>query len=363
MRPGSLFEGYHIWVIAPSVESDDPNINYYYDFDQSIQEYTKVFEELSLSWTWQIIRLDNYQKIIEEIKGDAQLRKVLVLNLCDGDEVNQAPGISVIRELELHRLNYTGSKEFFYEVTTSKIPMKKVFDDSKINTPIWEVLAEDGSSIPGIFERLGSPIIIKPSVSGGSMGVGITNVVETEVDCKKVLDKIKEGYRGWNLLIDGIIAERFIPGREFTTLIVGSYTNPSELIYYSPIERVFNKTLPATEQFLSFDRLWETYDEESSLGENEYLFQYHPPEKNLNEQIKKLSIDSYIALRGTGYTRIDIRMDSNDKTMYVLEANAQCGLSEDENYTSIGAILRVNNKKFSELISEIMNEAIIRKAS
>ncbi len=363
MRPDKLYKGYHIWVLAPSIVSEDANINYYYDFEQSKKEYTQVFEELQLDWTWQDIRLDNYKSIIQYIKSDSIQRKILIINLCDGDEVNQAPGISIIRELDYQQLFYTGSKEYFYKITTSKIPMKKIFDQNKIATPEWEEIENDGSNIEGIFNRLGTPIIIKPAVSGGSMGLGTMNVVETELDCHLVVDRIKEGYRGWNLMVDGIIAERFIPGREFTTLLVGTYNHPHEIIYYSPIERVFNKSLPIKEQFLSFDRLWETYDEESSLGEDQFLYNYYPPESDLDQAIKKLSIETYIALKGTGYTRIDIRMDNKDGKLYVLEANAQCGLSDDENYTSIGAILRVNKKSFTELIVEIMNEAIIRQAS
>ena len=46
--------------------------------------------------------------------------------------------------------------------------------------------------------------------------------------------------------------------------------------------------------------------------------------------------------------------------LYVLEVNAQCGISEDEDYTSIGAILRVNGTSFKELILEILQDAFIR---
>ncbi|MCC6815291.1 MAG: hypothetical protein IT267_02645 [Saprospiraceae bacterium] len=362
MKPGKLFEGYYGYVLAPSIVSEDANINYYYDFAQSIKEYSKVFSELELEWTWKEVLLTNYQTIIQEIKKDSLTRKIIVINLCDGDEVNQAPGISVLRELEKQGLCYTGSKEYFYSITTSKIPMKKVFDQHNISTPEWEVVRADGSSIKGIFERLGSPIILKPAVSGGSMGLGTINVVETEAECIQVINKINEGYRGWNLMVDGVFAERYIPGREFTTLLVGSYSQPNNMIYYSSIERVFNKSLPITEQFLSFDRLWETYEEESSLGDDQFLYNYNPPESELDQIIKKLSIETFLSLKGTGYTRIDIRMDEQTGKLFVLEANAQCGLSEDENYTSIGAILRVNNKSFTELISEIMNDAIIRNS-
>ena len=44
--------------------------------------------------------------------------------------------------------------------------------------------------------------------------------------------------------------------------------------------------------------------------------------------------------------------------MYVLEVNAQCGLSADENYTSIGAILRFAQASFTDLIQEIMQRTL-----
>jgi D-alanine-D-alanine ligase len=47
--------------------------------------------------------------------------------------------------------------------------------------------------------------------------------------------------------------------------------------------------------------------------------------------------------------------------MYVLEVNAQCGISEDEDFTSIGAILRVSNTSFTNLIASILEETITRK--
>ena len=54
-------------------------------------------------------------------------------------------------------------------------------------------------------------------------------------------------------------------------------------------------------------------------------------------------------------------MDRHTQKMYVLEVNAQCGISEDENFTSIGAILRVSNISFTDLIVSILEETIYRK--
>ena len=55
-----------VWVLAPSINNPDPNLAYYYDFSQSIEEYTKVFGELSIAWQWQPVTLEDYKKIYNE---------------------------------------------------------------------------------------------------------------------------------------------------------------------------------------------------------------------------------------------------------------------------------------------------------
>ncbi|MBL7731205.1 MAG: hypothetical protein JNM88_08515, partial [Chitinophagaceae bacterium] len=172
-----LFEPYTVWVLAPHLESDDPNLSYYYDFSQSIAEYTRVFEELKADWKWQPVTISNYKDIVRSIAEGKTGKTPLVLNLCDGDEVNGTPGVSVIHELEKYGLIYTGSDDHFYTITTSKIPMKKAFDKAGVATANWRVITEKKGSVKGICKRVGTPIIIKPAVSGGSMGVSVKNVV------------------------------------------------------------------------------------------------------------------------------------------------------------------------------------------
>jgi len=351
------FSSYKVWVLAPYLHTDDPNIQYYYDFTEGIKEYTRVFDELQCEWQWQPVTINDYQSIITGIKNSANGKQPLVINLCDGDEVNGTPGLSVIDELIRQQLVHTGSDPYFYDITTSKIPMKQAFDRAGVPTPAWEVLEAEGRNIRGLFERLGSPVIVKPAVSGGSMGITINNVVSSEDECRQQLQKMKGGYHGWELAAGGVLAEQFIKGREFTTLIVGSGEN---LICYPPVERVFHKDLPETEQFLSFDRLWETYEEESPVEGNHFLYNYFEPEKELFPVLQQLSEEAYRAVGGTGYGRLDIRLEKSSGKMYVLEVNAQCGLSEDENFTSIGAILRIAGKSFTHLTCEIMEDALSR---
>ena len=352
-----------VWVLAPSLTTSDDHIDYYYDFSQCIAEYTKVFDELQINWQWQPVTIFDYQEVIEKmlVEKTSGIHFPVILNLCDGDEINGTPGISVVKYLDEKGLIYTGADAYFYQATTSKIPMKKAFDDAGVNTAAWEAIHHKEQSLEGIFERLGSPIIIKPAISGGSMGVGIKNVVSDEAALKEQVQQMFDGYRGWNLAADGIIAETFITGPEFTTLIVGSATDPINCKVYTPVERIFHHSLSDQEKFLSFDRLWEIYEEETPMPESADFYQYALPDPALQSAIQQISLDAYIAVKGTGYTRVDIRMDKLTGKLYILEVNAQCGLSEDENYTSIGAILRLSGVSFKELVVAIINDAFRRK--
>src|SRR5688500_2431393 len=119
-----------VWVLAPLLETNDPEIDYYYDFSQCIAEYEKAFAKLGIEWKWQPVTINNFPEVIELIATEktAGHKTPVVFNLCDGDEINGTPGISVVRMLEEKDLIYTGADEYFYGITTSKIPMKRAID-------------------------------------------------------------------------------------------------------------------------------------------------------------------------------------------------------------------------------------------
>jgi D-alanine-D-alanine ligase len=171
---------------------------------------------------------------------------------------------------------------------------------------------------------------------------------------------LTDGYRGWDLASGGLIAEEFVAGREYTTFIVGDHDAPRHRRVYPPVERVFNRRLPATQQFLSFDRLWEFYDQESPLPDGEFLWEYARLRASKAALIKAVSWDAYVACGGVGYGRVDLREDAETGGLYVLEVNAQCGLSEDENFTSIGAILRFAGVPYHALVEQLLRHAARR---
>ena len=347
-----------VWVFVPYLMTADPNLDYYNDYSQSRAEYERVFAELEIEWRWELITMDNFEATIDCVIRESAGFTPVVLNLCDGDELNGVPGVSVIRRMESMGLCYTGADARFYDLTTSKIVMKNAFNAAGVPTPAWEVMVRGQADTTGVVQRLGVPLIVKPAVSAGSMGITTSSVVATADALMTEVQKLYDGYRGWNLTAGGVFAESFITGREFTTFIVGSYDKPHHRRVYPPVERVFHNQLPELERFLSFDRLWEIYERESPLQAGGNLWEYAAAPDELTQKICDVSWAAYVAVNGTGYGRVDLRYDAATSQLFVLEVNAQCGISEDENYTSIGAILRFANASFSQAISDIISNAL-----
>ncbi len=349
-----------VWVLVPHLETSDKNLAWYCDFTQSRDEFRRAFDALGLAWRWQRVTLANHRRVIAGIRHRSAGHTPVIFNLCDGDESNGVPGLSVIRCLDSYGLPYTGSDAPFYDGTTSKFDMKVAFERAGVPTAPWAKVSRSGRGADEIIERLGVPLILKPAISAGSMGVTTKSVVHTAAELRAQMKRLRTGYHGWDLTAGGVFAERFVVGREFTTFIVGSHAAPGRRLIYPPVERCFHAALPPEERFLSFDRLWGLYETEQPIGNEDDLWQYRPLARGEAKRVREVSWAAYAAVRGHGYGRVDLREDARTGELAVLEVNAQCGLSEDENFTSIGAILRFAGKPFHHAVEAILEGALSR---
>lgn len=343
-----------VWVLVPTTPSTDDYLQYYGDFEQSRDEFARAFEAIGLPWHWQPVSMSTIGSVVQQMVNAGV---TCAVNLCDGDELQGVPGLSVIDALERAGLTYTGSDRAFFDLTTSKIDMKRAFEEAGVPTAPWSIVDPAQTDWQSAFARPGRPLLVKPAVSAGSLGISVENVVHTPEQLEARVKALADGYRGWDLMTGGLIAEEFVTGREYTTFIVGDHAQPRHKRIYAPVERVFNRALPPTEQFLSFDRLWEFYDKESPLPDGEYLWEYARVKAAQASRVKSVSWDAYVSVGGVGYGRVDLREDAETGELVVLEVNAQCGLSEDENFTSIGAILRFAEVPYHALVAQLIEHA------
>ena len=67
-------------------------------------------------------------------------------------ETNDIPGIEVLKLLDQLNIIYTGADEYFYDITTSKITMKELFDSNGVPTPAWQVIND--LNMKDVFKKL-----------------------------------------------------------------------------------------------------------------------------------------------------------------------------------------------------------------
>lgn len=355
-----------VWVFIP-YRIQGQELSSEYDNPGYRQGLVDVFAELGLRWKWQPITLENMQAVVEEVAAFSNEYIPVVLNYCDGnDEIDGYPGTSVIKLLEQKGIIFTGGDSKFYHLTTSKIWMKRAFMEASVATAPYEVIS-DPSRVQGVCDRLGTPLLVKPALAYGSIGISLESVVESDERVSKQVQRLLQGVHEMQFPPDSIFVERFISGREFTVFLLGDSQQPESLKIYPPIELVFQSSLPETEQFRSYDNFWGEYLEESSSSSSEPFYHCQQVASDLSERLCDLTKRAYCAVGGNGYARVDIRMDKDSQDLFVLEVNANCAISSipltdfsDLNQTSLGTILHLAGIPFAQLMSEIIAEAFAR---
>lgn len=130
-------------VLAPRTDSADPSLDYYHDYSQSRQEFARAFATLGWAWRWQPVTTTSAPGVLSALARERHPQPLVVVNLCDGDETNDVPGLEVIHHLETLGLAHTGADAAFYRATSSKIGMKQAFETAGVATAPWVVIGHE----------------------------------------------------------------------------------------------------------------------------------------------------------------------------------------------------------------------------
>lgn len=360
-----------VWAFIPYLSGEQNFSNQEFEPVYFQQELAEVFAELDVAWKFKLITLENMKAVIEEVAASQAQYFPVVLNYCAGlDEIDGYPGASVVKLLEAKGILFTGADSHFFKMGDSKILMKQAFVESGVSTAPYEVI-KDVNSIRGLCDRLVPPLIVKPSASFGTRGISLQSVIHTDEEAIARFEHLQQGQHGMQVQADSIFVERFIKGQEFTVLLVGNAQKPEQIKVYPPVETVFHSGVPETERFYTRE-LWIAEAEERVLPPHqEPLFNYQLAPIELHEQLCDLAKRAYCAVGGTGYGRVDIRMEETTQEMFVLEVNPCPAVTsrsltmgvEEPNTSRVGTILHLADIPFRHLISEIIAEAFTRHSA
>ena len=347
-------------VFAPYAAAGSEPVPNDYDTEEFRADVRSWFAPLPVDWEWVAVTPDNVQHVVDTAAKAARVRPVMVLNLCDGTEDDGYPGLSVVRALESAGVPATGADSDFYEISTSKLAMKKRFAAAGVSTSPWVEILDPAADIARAGAELGWPLFIKPDTSAASVGISQKSVAKTPGEARLQCELLLKGMHGATFGRNGIYAENFLSGREFTVLLQSTGDSREPVRVYPPCERVFHSALPVDERFLSFERYWEQYESESPPPPGEPFYRHAPVEAGLSEEVSEAARLAYLSVGGCSYARVDLRQQAESGRVCVLEVNANCGLTSDDQ-SSAGAILGFAGVSLSDFVRCALREAWLRR--
>jgi len=196
--------------------------------------------------------------------------------------------------LDLLGLAYTGSNALASAVAMDKDLSKRLFREAGIPTPDWFMTPIETAAVT---ERLGWPVIVKPSKQGSTVGLSLVRRPE---DLPAAIELAGE-------YDDEVMVEAFVVGRELT---VGVLDDQALAV---------GEIIPRHEIF--------DYECKYTPGMATEVFPAHL-DSAVADRTRELALASHRSLKLGGYSRVDFRLpDTPGSDPICLEANTLPGMT------------------------------------
>jgi D-alanine-D-alanine ligase len=242
----------------------------------------------------------------------------------------------VVSYLELLHLPYTGCNPRGLMLARDKALTKKVLSFHHIPYPEF-IEVPQGRTVRRP-KWLSFPLIVKSVSEEASLGISQASIVEDD-------DKLSERVAFiHNSVGSGALIERYIEGREFYVGIIGNGQ-----LQVLPVWELIMDKLPEDAKRIATERVKWSRKYQQKYGITSREADKLPEGKA--EDIQDLSKQVYRALGLSGYARIDMRM-ADDGQLYVLEANPNPQIAEDEDFADSA---KKADYHYKELLQELLN--------
>lgn len=243
----------------------------------------------------------------------ASIKTDIVFNLCEG--VGYEYACKVIDSLESANIPYIGAHSLNYHIGSDKALLKEVLNRYHLPTPKGQFFRNPEGKIN---PHLKFPLLVKPELEHGSVGITQKSVVNNETELKSQILRVKNEYG------QGALAEEYIDGLEFQLTFIG---NDESLLMLPIKEILFVNGVSKRWHVVTFAAKWEE-DSEEYKGTPTIC-----PTESLDEtetrSLERLGREIFAKTRCQDYTRIDIRYEPKSKRSYILDVNPNPDLSSD----------------------------------
>ncbi|MFH1463891.1 MAG: D-alanine--D-alanine ligase [Pseudomonadota bacterium] len=256
----------------------------------------------------------------------------LVFNIAEGlngrSREAQVPAL-----LELYGVPYTFSDPLTCAVTLDKAVAKQLVRAAGLNTADFRVVR--GQADLATLD-LPLPVFAKPLQEGTGKGIGPTSRIDDVATLQERVLGLLHRHR------QPVLVERYLPGREFTTGLVGTGADA---------------------------RVIGSMEVHIQPGVGDYGFQvkedwrlychYDPLQPGpLHDEVHALALASYRALECRDGARVDIRLDHDGKPAFI-EVNPLPGLNP--HHSDLPMLARMQGMDFSALLEAIVTSALGRR--
>jgi D-alanine-D-alanine ligase len=242
----------------------------------------------------------------------------------------------VVAFLELLRQPYTGCNPRGLMLSRDKVLSKQLLAYHRIPTPQFALFRRDKRvQLPS---KLRYPLFVKSATDDASLAIAQASVCADAASLKERIQFVHQQTES-----DALV-EEYIAGREIYVGVLGN-----DRLSVLPVWEMSFGTLPEGQAPIATRKVkWDRrYQKRHGIDTGPAV---GLPETVVAE-LGRLTKRIYRALHLTGYARMDFRL-REDGTMFVLEANANPNLAEEEDFARSA---RAGSVKYDELLGRILS--------
>ncbi|GAC1528202.1 MAG: D-alanine--D-alanine ligase [Vulcanimicrobiaceae bacterium] len=228
--------------------------------------------------------------------------------------------------LDWLRLPYTGSDLRSCALAMDKHLTKKLLSAEGLPTPAWDTFDFDGGTLPLLPGSLNLPLVVKPRAEGSSTGVSI---VRTHEEWSRAMIELSNDRAT-------ILAEEYVPGREFGCGVLGEMALPIVEI------------VPQGSDFYD-------YAAKYSSGGSRHEVPAHI-DVDLAHRLQMLALSTHRLLGLRDYSRTDFIVTASGRP-YILEINALPGMTPTSLFPEVCGAAGI---AFDALVERLVRSALDR---
>ncbi len=247
----------------------------------------------------------------------------VVFNLVESPPGRPRAQIEVAAAWQAAGVPFTGSPADVLWLTTDKVATRELLAGAGLPVAPGAVV---GPGCDGELDGVPPPWILKPAWEDASLGLEGDPLCRTLKDAQQRAGALGRRFPGQPLL-----AEHFLPGREFNLTVLEDGDGPRVL----PVAEMRYVDFPPDEpRVLGYEAKW--HSDSFAYRHTVRAFPDPADEGPLLAELQRLALGAWRECGVRGYARVDLRLDEEDAPA-ILEINANPCLSGDAGFVAAAA--------------------------